>query len=526
MSRKRQFQHSNSSQLFIQIVVLAIAYFITAKFGLSINPVNGFATLVWLPSGISLAFLLIFGYKLWPAIFIGAFLANLSIGAPLFAALGIGVGNTLEPIIASFLLKNYFNFRSSLERLKDVLALVVVGSIMSTLVSASIGAFSLLLTGVIRINDLIPTWEAWWVGDMISDLVIAPIILVLSSKEKIKFSLIRIIEAFILIIIFIITYLLVFEDLLGLRIQTSPSAYLLFPALILTALRFGQPGAVIVIFTLSVLATLSTVKWVGPFATQHFEKNLLSLQLYMVVTSISTMILAAVITEREQLEKKKSEFVSIVAHELKTPVTTIKGYAQMLSVSLSKSKDKKALLFVNKMNSQIDNLTRLISDLFDSTKIESGKLNLQKESFNFDQMVKEVVEDVKHISSQSKIKIVGLTGAQIMADRYRICQVLTNLLSNAVKFSPKSAVVTIRLSSNKDHLKVDVIDRGIGIGKEDIKNIFQLFYQAKTDVKPAKSGLGLGLYISSQIIKHHGGEIWVKSQKGKGATFSFTLPFR
>lgn len=506
------------------VLIFAALYLITAKFGLSLFAVSGFATLIWLPSGISLAALLIFGRKLWPGITLGAFLANYLTGAPPITAFTIGIGNTLEAVLAVYFLKNYFHFQNSLERLRDVLSLAIIAGFLSTMVSASIGVSSLWLSRTISLDSFSSTWVAWWVGDMISNLVVAPLILVYSAKRKLKFELSRLVEVGVIIILMFGIYLAVFKDLFGFSIKIRPSAYMVFPPLIWTALRFGQSGVVLMIFILSVLATLSTLDGTGPFVFSSTTDNLLSLQIFMAVMSVTVMILAAVVTERRKVEKTKDEFISIASHELKTPITTLKGYTQLLEQYLRKKKERKALAYIAKINVPVNNLTRLITDFFDVSKIQAGKLELQKEKFRIDDLVREVVGDTMHLTSKHKIIIIGKTKKEVLADKYRISQVLINLLTNAIKFSPRRNEIKVILSSDKRFVTISVQDFGIGILQKDIGKVFDRFFQADIRIRQSMAGMGLGLYISSEIVRRHGGKIWVKSEKGKGSIFSFTLP--
>lgn len=514
-----------------KIFALFAVYFITALLGLSLEAVNNFAALIWLPSGISLAVLLIFGFKLWPGIVLGAFLANFLNGAPFFSALGISLGNTLEPLIAAVILRKFFDFRNSLDRLKDVLGLIIFGALLCTMISATFGVASLYLGGVINTANLTTTWMAWWVGDSISNLVIAPLILVWSEKWQTRQKLVslenninigKLIETFIIAIFLIFVYLVVFRHFLYSLIGSRSLAYMIFPPLIWITLRFGQPGAVLVIFISSAVAVINTLQGQGVFTKGATSEDLLFLQLFMAIISITTLIIAAVVSERKQLEKNKDEFIRIAAHELKTPITTLKGFTQLLQQHLKSKKDQKLEVFVSKMDTQIDNLTRLISDFFDVSKISAGKLDLQKELFEMDALVREVVGNMQQFNHE--ITIVGSTKRKVLADRYRIAQVLVNLFINAVKFSPKVPKINIILSSNKDSVSVCVQDFGIGISDKDLEKVFDQFFQADTKIRPSMAGMGLGLYISSEIVKRHGGRIWVESKKGKGSTFSFSLP--
>src|SRR5918992_5374671 len=164
------------------VLGLAAIYVAAAQLGLRLDAVAGFATLVWPATGISLAALVLFGYRLWPGVFLGAFVGNLLAGAPIFVALGIGVGNTLEAIVGTYALRRVRGFRPSLDRVRDVVALIVLAAGLSTMVSATIGVASLYLGGVVPMADAWKAWRAWWLGDLIADLVVAPALLVFGSQ--------------------------------------------------------------------------------------------------------------------------------------------------------------------------------------------------------------------------------------------------------------------------------------------------------------------------------------------------------
>ena len=162
----------------LKIIILFGFYFGTAWAGLKLNAVSGFATLVWPPTGIALTALLLFGYRLWPGIFLGALLINWQTGAPFLVAFGIGIGNTLEPVIGAYLLKS-IKFNNSIEKLANVLWFIFFAALVSTLISATIGVGSLWLGGVISSTAIAATWIAWWIGDVLGNLIVASFLLVL-----------------------------------------------------------------------------------------------------------------------------------------------------------------------------------------------------------------------------------------------------------------------------------------------------------------------------------------------------------
>ncbi len=234
--------------------------------------------------------------------------------------------------------------------------------------------------------------------------------------------------------------------------------------------------------------------------------------------------MAVDVTKQIQLQKQKDEFIGIASHELKTPVTSIKGFAQILEQSFNKKGEEREVLMLNKMNAQINKLTILISDLLDVTKIQAGKLQFNESFFNFNNLVEETVEQIQRTTAKHVIiKKLSEVGA-IYADRYRIEQVLSNLLTNAIKYSPQSDKVIISTHKENGEIICSVQDFGIGIHEENILRVFDQFYRVSTETQNTFPGLGLGLYISHEIVTREGGRMWVVSKLGEGSVFSFALP--
>lgn len=232
------------------------------------------------------------------------------------------------------------------------------------------------------------------------------------------------------------------------------------------------------------------------------------------------------INEKKLLQKQQNDFVSIATHELKTPVPSAKAFAQVLQRKFQKSGDKFSATQLGKIDMQMNNLTALISDMLDATKIDSGQLRMNFELFTFDVFVKEIVEDVQRTSIKHKIRIEGKTNKKIIADRERTGQVLINLLTNAMKYSPDSNNIIVHLKGTSTTVEVGVQDFGIGIPKDKQLKVFERFYRVIGAKDNTFSGLGLGLFISSEIIKRQNGKIWVESKYKNGSTFCFTLPIQ
>lgn len=222
----------------------------------------------------------------------------------------------------------------------------------------------------------------------------------------------------------------------------------------------------------------------------------------------------------KESQEKKDEFISIASHELKTPLTSVKSYTQLLT---RLQLDKPSENMVNKILSNVQKLEKLIQELLDVSKIQTGQLHFDMDYFQLNELVTETVQAVQMISQTHKISSKDLThNSTVYADRQRLEQVLMNLLSNAIKYSPKEENVIVEVSNLNDEVLVTVRDFGIGIPAGEEKNIFKRFYRSK-DVSTNISGFGLGLYICESIVNRHGGKIWIEREE-KGTLFCFTLP--
>jgi PAS domain S-box-containing protein len=239
-----------------------------------------------------------------------------------------------------------------------------------------------------------------------------------------------------------------------------------------------------------------------------------------------TMVITIIhdITERVAAEQRKDVFISMASHELKTPVTSLKGFTNVLQRRLAKQGDQQALHFLSRMDSQLNKLTKLITDFLDISRIQTGKLAFQRETFNLDSLIDEIVESIQAATTTHAILVEGRTEAYITGDKDRLGQVFINLLTNAVKYSPQADKLMVRLFREHHQAIVSIQDFGIGIDEANHHKIFERFYQVSDPEERTFPGLGIGLYISKEILDRHAGRITIKSSKGEGATFSVTLP--
>jgi anti-anti-sigma factor len=293
----------------LQLVVVAAAYTVSGKLGLHLAFANRSVTAIWPPTGIALSALILGGYRLWPAVAVGALVTNLNTGVPVVTVLGIVCGNTLEALTGTFLLRRVADFRPSLQRLRDVVSLVGWGAVISTIVSATIGVASLLLGGKVSWAHLPTVWRTWWLGDMGGDLIVAPAVLIAASYRSYRRLPGGLVEAAALAFLLTGVSVFVFS-------QTTNVLYCVFPILAWAALRFWQPGAVAGSLVVATVAVVFTFNGKGPFAMSSPDDRLLLAQTFVAVAGVTALVLAAVTRERRRAEEAEREIAETLQRSL------------------------------------------------------------------------------------------------------------------------------------------------------------------------------------------------------------------
>jgi two-component system sensor histidine kinase VicK len=230
------------------------------------------------------------------------------------------------------------------------------------------------------------------------------------------------------------------------------------------------------------------------------------------------------ITENKRDEIRKNDFIAMASHELKTPLTSIKAYIQLLAKKIGQTDDP----FINnaliKASGQVNKMSDLIYGFLDLSRLESGKLQINHEPFDINELVKEIIAETLLVNPTNTIVFKPAREIIVNADREKIEQVISNFLSNAIKYSPKESTIKVNCKITGDNVQIAVADKGIGIKQKDQEKIFQRFYRAENEKLKNISGFGIGLYLSTEIIQRHKGKIWVESEEDKGSTFYFSIP--
>ncbi|HTV48615.1 MAG TPA: MASE1 domain-containing protein [Phycisphaerae bacterium] len=520
------------------ILIVAAIYFISARFGLSVAYVNKSATAIWPPTGISLALVLLLGPRITPGIYLGAFLANLFTAGNIATSLVIAAGNTLEATAGAALVTRFAGGVKAFDRTQDVIRFILFAPVLSTMISATVGVGILTLGGFAQWSDDGPVWLTWWLGDAISALVIAPLIIIWATKPPHHLNVFQWIEALCLAALFFVCMQIVFAGKFLDHAVSFPYSYMVFPLVLWAAFRFYQHGTVIALIFVACTAAYYTLSGKGPFSGPNPNNSLLHLEVFIGAVAVTKLVVAATVHERkeindalrestaraEQANKAKDEFLAMLSHELRTPLTPV-----LLTVSLLESHpnlpaDVHDDIQTIRRNVELEN--RLINDLLDLSRVETGKLVLALAHEDAHRLIL-AAADICGRNEQPKISLqLWASRHFVYGDGARLQQVFWNLISNARKFTPLDGNIVIQTAdAENDFIRISVSDTGVGIAPDQIAKLFGAFEQGENAIRHRIGGLGLGLAICKHLVEAHGGTISAHSEgRGTGTTIVVELP--
>jgi signal transduction histidine kinase len=538
----------------LQLVLVCGAYFVAGRLGLATPFTSGNVSPVWPASGIALAAILLWGYRVSPGIAAGAFLVNFWSPVPHNAAVGLAVGNTLAAVTGAFLLHRIPNFQPSMSRLRDILGLIVFAAIGSTMVSASIGVVVLFATHVHPWANVGSAWLMYWLGDGMGVLLVAPLVLAFPTFWKMR-SRPRTAELTVLVLLLSVACFFIFNDRTLFALRLNVLGFAVFPFVIWAAIRFGVSGCALSTLTIAAIGTAATARGSGPFARDIPILSAAMLQLYFAVLAVSGLTLAAVIAERERAESQREQLVrEQAANEAQLQAQEVLRESEKLAAT-----GRLAASIAHEINNPLESLTNLLYLIeSDNSLSESGRrfasaagqevkrtAHITKQMLAFhrqsttpvEMSLSEVLDNVVELYAP-KIEQSGITvrkqydtAATIKGFPAELRQVFANLLGNAIEAIGQHGVVRLHTfasrewnNSRRAGVRVVIADNGVGISPENRRRLFEPFVTTK-----GERGTGLGLWVSSGIVKKHDGSIRLHSstRTGRSGTcFSIFLPHR
>ena len=538
-----------------QILLLAAAYYASARASLLVAIPPGYASAIWPPSGIALAALLLGGTRLWPGIWIGSLVANLTVEGRLLVSLVIATGSALQVFAIATLVRRHLGVPRRFERVREVLmfvGLVAGGAIIAPTVALLPLAAIYPLAG----SDLVWNWWTWWQGDASGMLIFTPLILSWVVPGTVRWTVRRALEAVALVGVLLLATGIVFTADFG-------RSFILLPFVVWTAFRFGQREVTTVSALVCGLALWYTLRGeVGPFASVPLNESLLLLLVFVSTVVVTGLMLCAVLhqlhaamealrgrqvrtelalSEREaelvrakeaaeKASEAKSQFLANMSHELRTPLNSLLILARLLADNPGGNLNTKQVQFAQTIHASGIDLLALINDILDLAKIESGAaatvLNIS--AARLDDLRGELERSFRQLAQQKGLAFEitiepGLPDA-VRTDATRLKQVLKNLLANAFKFTQHGSVQLRMAPAPARSIAFSVIDTGIGIEADKQEVIFEAFRQADGSTARRFGGTGLGLSISRELARLLGGELSVTSEPGQGSTFTLIMP--
>ncbi|HZR77835.1 MAG TPA: MASE1 domain-containing protein [Chthoniobacterales bacterium] len=522
------------------IGALTLIYLVAGKLSLHFAFVHKSASPVWMPTGLALAALLLLGYRVWPAIFAGAFLVNFWTTPNLLVSLGIASGNTLEALCGAWLIYRFANGAKVFDRTHDVFKFAAI-ELAAAAMSASIGVSSLCFGRLAEWSACATIWKTWWLGDFTAALIVTPLLVLwLSGRETRKWTKRELLEVGSLFALLIALSLFVFSGWFPTLAKNYPVSFLGGPIVIWVAFRFTPREAVTGMFLLTGLAIWGTLHGNGPFVMPDENHALIILDARILVTAITVMALSASVAERDRIRdaleeqknaveaanRTKDNFLAMLSHELRTPLTPVLAAVDALEADNGRSADVKNSLSMIRRNVELE--SQLIDDLLDLTRIAKDKLQLRFGPLDAHEVINNVVEICRPEAQARNLKVhVNLrAGAHnVSGDAAKFQQIIWNLLKNAIKFTTEAGEITISTTNPEPQLlAISVHDTGIGIEPEIMNRIFDPFEQGERAFQRRYGGLGLGLAISKSLAKAHGGTLVARSDgPGRGSTFILTM---
>jgi signal transduction histidine kinase len=529
---------------------------VAGRLGLVLADFQRNATLIWAPTGLSLAVLVLFGWRVWPGVLLGAAITNAMIlSTPPAAVAAIAIGNTLEAVVGATLLERLARFDSAFARLRDVVAFLIYGVLLSTLVSATIGVGALHLSGAIAAHDFGAVWLIWWLGDAGGAVVVAPLLLVGIRGRPPWAAIARRVETWFVAALLVGLLNFAFVGPIPEPTHALLPALLVFPVLVWAGLRLGPRGAIVGSFVAGVVAVVGTVRGLGPFAIVGLTERLYLVWAYVSAMGAVTMILAAAVAERElaELAKQQGEervrdcnqtqhtrrleslglLAGGVAHDFNNLLVVIRSNAELLRrVPHHDLVQRSAMLDeIEAASVQATNLCRQLLTYAGHNRVDKQRLDLQA-------IIADTLPLVRSSTPPSiALELVGGDVQAIEGDDTQVRQLLMNLVINAIE-SIGDRGGWVRVSSCTRELSqryldetflhsdapagryavLEVADNGSGMTPEAMAHIFDPFFTTK------KAGRGLGMAMVLSTVNAHEGAIKVRSQPGEGTTFEVLFP--
>jgi signal transduction histidine kinase len=528
----------------LPLVAVGLLYYVSGRLGIALAYHDQDASLVWPAVGVAVAGMLLFGYGAAPAIFLASTFAAVHSGAHPVPASIVAVGNTLGPVLAVWLLRR-IDFRPTLARARDTVSLFLIGGLPAALISATVGVATLTLRGRYEAGTELTHWIVWVAGDLAGLVIAAPFLLVWSVRPSWTGSRGRSLEFALLVAAAALACFLAF-GVTAREASVYPLAYVVFPFAAWAALRFEQHGAATLSALIITIAVWQTLLGGGPFSGATLQQTLMHLHAFVVVVGASTLVLAAVTSERRRLARAQQEalrsernarmeaqkavaarekVLAVVSHEVRNPLATVLLNSSLVLDSAPAEATppwmREALESVVLAAEQIEHVIR---DLTEVTRLEAGQLSMERSVQPAAELVQHVLRLFGPLVEAKGLRLESALDPDLpplLVNRERVLQVFSNLIGNAVRLTPPGGSLRIESRRLTASVRFSVLDTGPGIPAAQASDLSLPYWDSPLRVN---SGQGLGIPIARAIVSAHGGDFRIVSRPEGGARVDFTLP--
>jgi len=528
------------------LTAIGAIYFALAKGGLALASIHPSATPIWPPTGVALAAVLLWGYRIWPAIFAAAMIANATTAGSVATAIAIATGNSLEAVVGAYLINRWSGGCNTFSTPNSVAKFALICVVIATPISASIGLSSLAAAGDIEQTNFADAWVTWWLGDVTGALVIAPVIVLWGSSHYPAFNRNEFLETVGVLATAAAVGLIAFSPLVEQTPSRDPLGFLAILPMLWAALRRGPRDTATVALMLAGITIWGTLTGGGPFTTVDLNASFLLVLMFLISITVPSLLLSADVEIRKkaeeslrraqiELERKvaertqelelanaaKSRFLAMASHDLRQPLHALGLFVAQLRTPLKSRERTKTIEQIDATRKEMD---EMFNSLLDISKLDAGIFTPRIAEFPIARLLQNIETTFDQATRKKGLRLhVRRSDAWVRSDAMLLERILLNLVSNAVRYTLRGGII-VGCRRRGEMLRIEVWDTGPGIPDDQKQNIFGEFFQVPAPERNRYGGLGLGLAIVDRLRLLLNHQIDLASTLGRGSRFAILVP--
>lgn len=528
------------------LVAIGAIYFALAKGGLALASIHPSATPIWPPTGVALAVVLLRGYRIWPAIFTAAMVANATTAGSVATSIAIATGNSLEAVVGAYLINQWSDGCNTFSTPNSVAKFALICIVIATPISASIGLTSLATVGYIEPKNFADAWITWWLGDATGALVVAPVIVLWAAGHHHAFSRNEFFETVGVLATAAVVGLIAFSPLIEQTPGRDPLGFLAILPMLWAALRRGPRDTATVALVLAGSTIWGTLMGGGPFTSGHLNSSFLLVLMFLISITVPSLLLSADVEVRKKAEENlrraqielerrvaertqelelanaaKSRFLAMASHDLRQPLHALGLFVAQLRTPLNSGERTKTIERVDAARKEMD---EMFNSLLDISRLDAGMLTPKITEFPIARLLQKLETTFNQATREKGLQLrIWRSNAWVRSDAMLLERILLNLVSNAVRYTLRGGII-VGCRRRGETLRIEVWDTGPGIPEDQKQNIFGEFFQVPAQERNRSGGLGLGLAIVDRLRLLLNHRIDLASRVGRGSRFAIELP--